>query len=1168
MADGAESWAGQLPEELVRKFAAARRRVRKVIFAKGWTLVVLAACVCFGVSILLDRLLFLKSPYRLVLFAACVGAMASFMVGCLLVPLMRKISARRIARSVEDKHPELHDLLLSAVELTQQVARGETYTSKELIGAVSRETVRKTRRIDFRSVVPFSAIGKSLLITLGVVCALGAYCYLRPMIAANVLRRLLYPYSGPEPLTFTELKVLPGNVLVATGTDIEIKAIARGKVPEKAILYLNKKGARWDKVSLPREKGGEFRYALKGLLNPLVYKVRAGDARSETFAISVSDRPVIVRIEVAYRYPEYTGRAPETKSDGGDIVAVKGSKVKITARANKRLKRAKLKFGDETESLVFIRGSVVQSQEFDVSEDESYSFDLLDTDGFSSAEAITHRIRALEDKAPEVGIRRPDTYSQARPDEIVPVSFRVVDDFGIEKVWLEYTVKSGEPKEEKEMVAGEERKGVLAIALDERGRPELEGEYALSLPDLRAKEGEIVVFRIVAEDNNVLSGPSKGSSSDHTIRIISEETSFRKIEQEQQDLARRLLRLVKQQRENRRVVEKLREALAAAGSLSESEKSDLEQARSVQRRIEEAGRQLSEDFAAMLKKMRLNPMIRPRTIIEMAEVTEALTRLSRNEMPEATQKATEAARSKERSERQRKLAETSGLQKKIIEALEELSKGFSQLQEKQRVLSLAEAASRLAREQLAARAQTGAALPELAGLFPEKLTEKQKRRLKKLVDAQEKLKEGLSAFEERLRRLLKQSEQANSANSQMLASALKLFEQGNGASSASIPRDVKGAIEALRANHLHKGISFQSRVYESLLKMSKEFQKAQMAMLQGEFSNTAKGLELQESEIDKLIEIQKAIIAETERLPRQTGGEGVQWTERGKFEKVSQSQKDLLRRTSNYRAILEEVFGNLVLMGIDPMAPLKGAEQAMGKASGNLEKLTAAAALVEERNSLKNLEKARDELAKALAKMMSSANLQQAMQAMSAVEKMIQKQKKVNEGTSTLDKEASEKKAMTDPMLEALRQLVNQQVALRNTAVSMKDYLKAMVKTEEMMGQSAKRLKEKQTGQQTQQLQSQILELLAQMLVKLQAQANAAAQAMGLPGTSGTGAHGGSVTEPIFGPVPEGLDDRWANLPPRMKQELLEAWTEKFAPEFRELIALYYKRLSGEEVPR
>ncbi len=373
------------------------------------------------------------------------------------------------------------------------------------------------------------------------------------------------------------------------------------------------------------------------------------------------------------------------------------------------------------------------------------------------------------------------------------------------------------------------------------------------------------------------------------------------------------------------------------------------------------------------------------------------------------------------------------------------------------------------------------------------------------------------------------------------------------------------AIEALRANHLHKGMRSQTRVYESLLKLAREFHNAQMARMQGEFSNSAQGLERQQSEIDKLIEIQKALIAETKALPRQMGQEGVDWAERGKFEKVLNPQKDLLRRASNYRAILEEVFENLVLIGIDPVSPLKGAETAMGKAASNLDHLRASAALTEETDSLTNLEKAREELSKALAKMMKSAGLQQAMQAMSALEKMILEQKKLNEGTKNLNKEASEKKGMTDPMLGTLRQLVNQQVALRNGAMTMKDYLKAMGKAGDMMGQSAKRLGNKQMGQQTQQLQSQILELLTQMLVSLQAQANAMGQGTGVPGPSGTGAQGGDVTEPILRPVPEGLDDRWANLPPRMKQELLEAWTERFAPEFRELIALYYKRLSAEE---
>jgi len=1091
--------------------------------------------------------------------------MASFLVGYLMLPLIRRISARRIARSVEDKYPELQDMLLSAVELSEQVASGETYTSRELIDAVSQETAKRTRRIDFRSVIPFTAVGKPLLITLGIVCALGVYCYFRPMIAANVLQRLLYPYSGPKPLTFTKLEVVPGNVLVPTGTDLEIKGIAKGKIPRKAILYLNRKDRWWDKVSLRREKKGEFRYVLKGQISPLRYRMRAGDARSETFTISVSDRPVIVGMEVAYTYPDYTGRPPETKTDEGDVVAVKGSRVKITARSNKRLRSAKLMFADGTESLVSIQGAIIRSQEFEVSRDDSYSVELVDTDGFSSKGAITHQIRGIEDKAPTVGITSPERYSQARPDEIVPVDFRAVDDFGIEKVWLAYAIKSAVPKEEKDRVASEEREGVLAIGLDERGTSEIEGEYALSLADVEAKEGELFVFRIVAQDNNVLSGPGEGSSQEHTIRIISEETSFKKIEQEQQDLTRQLLRLIKQQKENRGLVETLREALRGKTSVSDEEKASLEKAKSVQRSIEEKGRQLAGDFAATLEKMVLNPMIQPATLIEMAHITKALTGVSAREMPEATQKASEAARSKEQSERQGKLTETSALQTKIIDALEKVNREFATLQDEQRLIALADAARRLATEQLQARARTAAALPELAGLFSEKLTAEQKRRLRKLVEAQEKLREKLSEFEEKLRMLRKQLEYSNSRDAKALASALKFFEPGDAASSANIPEDVKQAIEALQANHLHKGTSLQGRVYESLMKLASEFENARRARFESEFSNAAQRFELQQPEIDKLIELQKAIMAETEALPRQTKEEGVDWAEVGKFEKVSQSQKRLLERTSNFRAILEEILANLVMVEIDPVLPLRGAEQAMGGATGNLDQLKAGEALAREKDSLQNLEKARDELAKAIARMMANASLQQAMQGMSALEGMILEQRRVNEGTTSLDKEASQKNTMTDPMLEALRELVNRQTRLRDTALSMKNYLKMMVKTGEMMGQSTERLTSKKTGQQTQQLQSQILELLMQMMVRLQTQANATAQAMGLPGNAGTGAHGGLVTEPILRRVPDGLDDRWANLPPRVKQELLEAWTEKFSPEFRELIALYYKRLSGEE---
>ncbi len=1165
MADAGETRAVAMPNELLHKFAAVRKRVRAVILAKGWALLVFAACVCFGLSIVLDRLLFLRSRYRLALFVASVGAMTAFLVAYLLIPLMRKMSARRIARTVEDRYPELKDLLLSTVELSEESLSGETYTSRELIEAVTRETVGRTRDTNFRGAVPFSAVRRPLLIAAVVMCGLATYCYLRPMIAANVLQRLLFPYSGPPPLTFTELTVSPGDSLVPKGTDVEIEAVTEGRIPRKAVLYLGRKEGQWDKVVLRPRRRGEFAYVLKGQLRPVDYRFRAGDARSETFTISVAERPVIVEMEVGYAYPEYTGLKPETKSGSGEIAAVKGSKVRITAKSNKELRGAKVKFSDGSQSLVLIRGATLHSQEFEVTRNDSYSMELLDVDGFASDGAITHPIRALEDKTPTVGITSPDTYSHARPDEIVPIDFRAVDDFAIEKVWLEYTVRGAEPKEEKDKVETEERRGVLSVSEEVRGGGSLiEGEYGLPLADLEAKEGELVVFRIGAQDNNSLSGPGKGFSSEHTIRIVSEEASYKTIEQEQQDLSRRLLRLIKMQKGTQSVVETLRQELRGEASPSEAEKASLETVKSEQGAVEEEGRRLSVDFAETLQKMRDNPLIQPRTLIETAQVAKVLGELSRKEMPAATQKAFEAARSKDPAQRETKLTETSDLQKDIIEALEGLSKEFARIQDEQRLFALAEAARRLAREQLEARTSTISALPELAGLFPERLTPEQKRRLRKLVEDQQKLKEKLSEFEERMRKLSKQLEYANSPEAKTVASALQFFEQSDGQTTPNIPKDASDAIDALRANHLHKGTGLQGRVYESLVKLAQEFDRVRKMRFQGEYSNAAQAFELQQPEIDKLIEFQKGIIKDTEELPGRAE-EGVDWAEVGKFEKVSQAEKTLLNRTSNYRAILQEVFERLSLVGVDPVTPLKGAEEAMAKAAGSLEELKAGEGLAQERDSLRNLEMARDELARALATMMSSAGLQQAMQAMSALDRMIQQQRKVNEGTKGLDERAGEESKLTDPMLETLRQLINDQAGLQQQAQSLKNYLKMMLKAGDMMGQSMQRLTEKQTGQPTQQLQSQILELLTQMRVTLQSQADAMAQAMGLPGASGTGAQGGIMTEPILRGVPQGMDDRWANLPPRMKQELLEAWTETFSPEFRDLIALYYKRLSGEE---
>jgi len=75
-------------------------------------------------------------------------------------------------------------------------------------------------------------------------------------------------------------------------------------------------------------------------------------------------------------------------------------------------------------------------------------------------------------------------------------------------------------------------------------------------------------------------------------------------------------------------------------------------------------------------------------------------------------------------------------------------------------------------------------------------------------------------------------------------------------------------------------------------------------------------------------------------------------------------------------------------------------------------------------------------------------------------------------------------------------------------------------------------------------------------------------QAMGMSSGrgAGTGNRSGlnlpsSLRELPGGPLAE------LELPERLRRELLQAWSEKYPESFRELLSLYYRRLSEEENP-
>ena len=72
------------------------------------------------------------------------------------------------------------------------------------------------------------------------------------------------------------------------------------------------------------------------------YYVESNGVRLPLFRIDVANLPFVKKIDLEYRYPGFTGMAPEIVPDGGDIAAPRGTTVIVHATPTMPVKGGRL----------------------------------------------------------------------------------------------------------------------------------------------------------------------------------------------------------------------------------------------------------------------------------------------------------------------------------------------------------------------------------------------------------------------------------------------------------------------------------------------------------------------------------------------------------------------------------------------------------------------------------------------------------------------------------------------------------------------------------------------------------------------------------------------------------------------------------------------------------
>jgi len=435
-----ETALAKMPAPIVAKLQAMIRRVRLLLFIRGFFATLAVALACLLVIMALDATLTLFSAT--VRWALTLGALAVVLVAAwwyLFRPLSRRFSLTSMARILEIRHPELQERISTAVELLSSDDPDSIKGSQELIAAVVDSAVVDVGTVDPRSeftplravrFITFAAAGAGVLILLLAVW---------PQQSWTLLTRAIAPFLNIGNAYADSLVVDPGDLRVVTGSQVTVTASIQHKKLDRAELRRKHEDGsetveRMTLLSTGPDGTKHFSLSFPQVAESFTYRVRAGAALSEYYDVTTVDPPVVESLVIRTEFPAYTGKsAVESTSVNGEIRAVAHSRITVIATANRPGETPKL-LSNETKELGVpeIQGTEIRwNFELLPSLRGTWQIDLTDAEGFVN-DAVSYPIEVLPDKPPVVQIVQPTLRElRLKPTETLPIQVTLVEDFGL-----------------------------------------------------------------------------------------------------------------------------------------------------------------------------------------------------------------------------------------------------------------------------------------------------------------------------------------------------------------------------------------------------------------------------------------------------------------------------------------------------------------------------------------------------------------------------------------------------------------------------------------------------------------------------------------------------------------------------------------------------------------
>ena len=518
------------------RIGGVRRSIARWFILDGLVRIAAAILVICAIDFAIDYFFQMDRAQRTIMLILMLGAIAWATWKWLLRPLRASITDEAICFEVQRRDPEAGEKVLTSLEFSRTNWSDQDNISQMLVESAIADGGRALKEVPFSAILRKGRFSLNivLMLLLAILLALGTVgIFSNQLLGIWANRNLMLGHmTWPADFQFSVDGVEDGKMVIPRGDTWPITVnIPDGykSLPEEVQIEFRTRGGGQRESMNGSNNKRSFSYRITNVVEPFSFRLSSGRVSTEWIEAELIDRPVIDSLRLEVVPPAYTERPPEILPAGSDTYfLLRGTSMKLTGSVDKPLGAATLTIGEAQLPLSITSSGFTAQLDAEQVQPGAWQIAIVDKEmvhqpgvgksGLGTRDPVVFNVRQLPDKAPSVKADLIGIGSLVLPSARLPFEAVLEDDFKLSKIELEYAWRQEQSEDQTENVDVV----IPESAASALGKATAKFEDALDIQPMNLPTSSRLRLRLRAQDNDTVSGPNTGESTDILLRVVDE----------------------------------------------------------------------------------------------------------------------------------------------------------------------------------------------------------------------------------------------------------------------------------------------------------------------------------------------------------------------------------------------------------------------------------------------------------------------------------------------------------------------------------------------------------------------------------------------------------------------------------------------------------------------